>query len=238
MGWSDTWADILAGGNQRWKITSETSHAMALAHFQRFVSEPKPEASAPGYESPPPSVFCPLAGDDPFVHLLWSKGYSVTAIDRVPAAVGAMRAHFGPAEEWSKIISEEGGGTTTVWKHQSGRATLLVGDALQSRSSLKGKFDAVYDKDSFGALPTELRRDFCARVADYTKIGGILYLECKLKENHEDARDVGPPYSLTKVDLMNEDCYGTSFVYIEGLGSVYDLPMAGMKQTGHVMKRK
>merc|ERR1712003_61849 len=137
-------------------------------------------------------------------------------------------------------MGESGG--DVVWTHRNGRATLIVGDALKKRPHLNNSFDAVYDKDSFGALPKDLRKPFCERIADYAKDDGIVYLECKLKKGLEDAvDDSGPPFSLRKEDLMDGDNYGGSkFEYVEGLGPVYDLPgsmNSVMKQTGHVLRR-
>merc|ERR1719491_509345 len=123
MGWADTWADINNGGNPRWKITDSESHQTALSHFQTHVTGDPSKIS----------VLCPLAGDDPFVHLLWKSGYSVTTIDLVPSAVEALKEQFKTEEEdddadfWSM---EETDGTV-IWKHASNRATLMVGDALQ-----------------------------------------------------------------------------------------------------------
>jgi len=228
MGWADTWSDILSGGNPRWKVTDIESHQKALSHFQRFVK---------GVPSSEVNVLCPLAGDDPFVHLLWRLGYSVTTIDLVPPAVEAMKRQFGSdTESWTK---EEGTGGTVIWKHDSGRATLMVGDALQRRPELSGKFDAVYDKDSFGALGKEMRAPFCSRMAEYTKKNGIIYLECKLKDGHEEILDVGPPYSLKGENLMEESNYGACFEYVEDLGIVYPLDMPPtIQQTGHILRRK
>ena len=86
MGWSDTWNDILSGGNNRWKITCDEAHKKALEHFQRHVPAPTC-ASAGAEDDAVVSVFCPLAGDDPMVYNLWKEGYSITTIDLVPAAV-------------------------------------------------------------------------------------------------------------------------------------------------------
>lgn len=161
----------------------------------------------------------------------------MTTIDLVPAAVEAMKGQFGSnSDEWS---NEEADGTV-VWRHDSGRATLIVGDALQRRPELMSTFDAVYDKDSFGALGKEMRTGFCTRIAEYTKKGGILYIECKLKPNHDDVKDIGPPFSLKGEDLMEESNYGATFDYVEGLGPVYDLNMnmGAMQQTGHILRRK
>jgi len=228
MGWSDTWSDILDGGSQRWKVTDEESHMKVFSHFQTFVQKDPSDTH----------VLCPLAGDDPFVYLLFSQGYSVSAIDLVPEAIEELKITFkcSSEEDWKKEESDN----SLVWKHASGRATFIVGDALQKRPELVGKFDAVYDKDSFGALPKSLRKGFCARISEFTKKGGLIYLECKLKNNHEEVVNVGPPFSLKAENLMEEDNFGANFDYVKGLGSVYDLSVgmvANMQQTGHVMKR-
>ena len=224
MGWSDTWSDILSGGNQRWKVTCKESHEEAFSHVQRHVKGEPSEIS----------ILCPLAGDDPFVHLLFQKGYSVTTIDLVPAAVEAMKDQFGDCK-WTK--DESGGDGSIAWKHESGRATLIVGDALQKRPQLVGRFDAVYDKDCFGALDKQIRQAFCKRMAEYMKKDAIVYLECKLRKNHDEVKNIGPPFSLTKKDLMEDSNYGASFDYVQGLGSVYEITMP-MKQTGHILIRK
>jgi hypothetical protein len=226
MGWSDTWSDIITGGNPRWKVTCDESHNKALSYFQEYVKGDPAEVS----------VLCPLAGDDPFVYLLFTKGYSVTTIDLVPAAVEEMKKQFGVSEEecWTKEETDN----TITWKHGSGRATLIVGDALKKRPDLVSRFDAVYDKDSFGALPKELRQGFCSRIAEYVKKGGIVYLECKLKDNHEQVKHAGPPFSLKQEDLMEGNAYGNMFDYVKGLGEIYEIQMSALQQTGHILKRK
>jgi len=199
-----------------------------LAHFEQFVG--KVEDS-----SVPPSVFCPLAGDDPMVHLLWKRGYSVTSIDLVPTAVEALKGKFKEGS-WTKMVQD--GGQTTAWLHDSGRATLYVGDALRPRAELVNKFDAMYDKDSFGALKREMRTGFCKRISEYCKNDALVYIEVKLKDNHEEVKDIGPPFSLKKEDLMDEANYGSSFSYVAGLGPVYKLSMPSMQQTGHIIKKR
>ncbi|KAL3809099.1 hypothetical protein ACHAXA_010620 [Cyclostephanos tholiformis] len=205
-------------------------------------------------------ILCPLAGDDPFVHYAWSQGHDVTAIDIVPDALGVMRGMFGDdADDWSSstkasataLVEEEeeegerGGdgennddgndGTTVVWKHKSGRATLLEGNVLTRRPELTNSFDAVYDKDSFGALSLTDRRAFCTRISDYIKDGGTLYVEVKYKDQGRGSG--GPPYHVEKEDLMDPSNFGISFEYVRFLGEVYPLNVDGMKQTGHILKR-
>jgi hypothetical protein len=259
--WSTTWDHILSGGNPQWKISSEECHNRAYEHFRRFV----PVQVAEDDKEKVTSVFCPLAGDDPFVPLLYKKGYHVTAIDLVPEAIEAMKKQFGDdvndtdndndSNIWTKKQSsssdyDNDNDDDVIWTHKSGRVTLIVGDALKKRSHLNNSFDAVYDKDSFGALPISMRKSFCSRISEYTKINGILYLECKLKQpvpgteregQDDDNGGQGPPFSLTRDDLMKDDNYGGSnkFEYVEGLGIVYELAenFATMKQTGHILRR-
>ena len=267
-GWSSTWKDINNGGNKRWKITSKESHEKAYAHFQKHVQLLKGRVLNDDDDDDDEnkknnkkddvvkniSVFCPLAGDDPFIYLLWSRGYSVTAIDLVPEALEAMRQGFIDKDDdnddddaaiWFKQEESDdddnhnNGNNDVVWTHKSGRVTLIVGDVLKKRPHLSNSFDAVYDKDSFGALSKELRKPFCDLIADYTKEDGIVYLECKLKRGVVGVDNSGPPFSLRKDDLMEVDNYGGSkFDYVEGLGPVYDLNNAGMQQTGHVFRRR
>lgn len=222
--WSASWSKIISGENDMWKVTEEFKHKQALAYFQQYVKgDPKDV-----------SVLCPLAGDDPIVHLLWKQGYTVTTIDLVPEAVERMKSQF--SNDWTKV--EDTANNTIVWKHGSGRANLIIGDALQYRSELENTFDAVYDKDSFGALEREMRSEFCSRMAEYVKKDGIVYLECKLKANHENVKDQGPPFSLKEEDLMEESSYGKGFNYVAGLGKIYDIDFPGWEQTGHILKLK
>ena len=195
------------------------------------------------------SILCPLAGDDPFVVHAWQEGHSVTSIDIVPDAVAAMRRQFSNvtgrvidvAEEdkdWELIVvqpQQDQQAITKIWKHKSGRATLYEGDMLERRPELENHFDAVYDKDSFGALDPDMRSDFCERVAQYLKDGGIVYTEVKYKS--ADARECGPPFHLEKPDLMKEEYFGRNFDYTASLGEVYQITIAGMTQHGHVLRR-
>ncbi|KAL3929420.1 MAG: hypothetical protein SGBAC_012217, partial [Bacillariaceae sp.] len=140
MGWSDTWGDILNGGSQRWKVDDINAKKIALQHIVDNTT------------TTPLKILCPLAGDDPFVFHAWSEGHDVTAIDLVPEALATMREQF--PDSWSSAPKEDDG---LVWNHESGRVTLYEGDMLKKRSELVNTFDAIYDKDSFGALTKDLR---------------------------------------------------------------------------------
>lgn len=228
MTWSNTWKDILKGGSGRWKVDDLNIKQQALATLEAYATGTAAKSPSP---SPRPlSILCPLAGDDPFVHQAWLKGHSVTSIDLVPEAVAAMRAQFGD-EAWK----QENKGSTTIWKHTSGRATLYVGDMLEHRPELDQQFDAIYDKDSFGALDKDMRTPFCARLADYAKDHATVYIEVKYKASRDSTS--GPPFHVEQEDLMEVSSFGKSFSHVASLGQVYKLPMPGMQQTAHILER-
>lgn len=221
MGWSDTWKDILDGGSKRWKVDDMDAKKIALQHISDNTST-----------SSPLKILCPLAGDDPFVFHAWGQGHDVTAIDLVPEALAAMRSQFGSSDGWTSSSKEDNG---LIWKHESGRVTLYEGDMLKKRSELENSFDAIYDKDSFGALTKGLRLAFCARLSDYAKDGATLYIEVKNKP--PAGREYGPPYHVEKSDLMESTSFGLYFNHIASLGELYPLPTPGLQQTGHILKR-
>ncbi|KAL3773369.1 hypothetical protein ACHAW5_006459 [Stephanodiscus triporus] len=223
--WAQTWADILNGGPKRWKVDDVDAKRAALSHIVQH---------SPNVDGRPMRILCPLAGDDPFVHYAWGQGHDVTAIDIVPDALRAMRGLFGhDMDEWSS--EGDGGNSGAVWKHKSGRATLLEGDILSNRPELLRSFDVIYDKDSFGALALDDRPKFCERISEFVKDGGTLYVEVKIKD--EGRESGGPPYHVEKEDLMEPTNFGGCFEYVCSLGEVYCLNMGGMKQTGHVLRR-
>ena len=224
MTWEDTWNDILGGGSPRWKIDDLRVKENALATITKQLLPEKESFQ----------ILCPLAGDDTFVHTAWKNGHVVTAIDLVPAAVGAMRQQFGPESEWTPNEQENG---MVEWGHSSKRATLYQGDVLSDLPELQSSFDAVYDKDSFGALAKDMRSDYCKRVADYTKPGGILYVEVKLKDDDHPQQEAGPPYSVDKETLMQPSNFGEHFEYVAYLGEVFSLPWPNVSQTAHLLRR-
>lgn len=239
MGWSATWKDILNGGNPRWKVTDLSAKKIALGHIMH-ASKEDGVASSPSL-----NILCPLAGDDEFVHHAWTKGHRVVAIDLVPAAVEAMRNQFSVANDGDGSddggncwLKEERSGGTVVWRHGSGTVTLYESDMLAPLPELEGTFDAVYDKDSFGALDLHMRPKYCERIAAYVKPGaGILYAEVKYKDVDGPGRKSGPPYHVEKEDLMEQGNFGAAFEYVAGLGELYKLTIPGVRQTGHILRR-
>jgi hypothetical protein len=225
MTWKATWQDILNGGPRRWKVDDITAKQIALSHILEHSLAPSDNARSSL------RILCPLAGDDAFVHYAWSQGHDVVAIDIVPEALEAMRLQFGAAKDWTFSSTDEG----TLWKHKSGRASLYEGGMMMERNSLVNYFDAVYDKDSFGALTLDLRSKYCERLSDYLKDKGTLYVEVKNKTTGRDEQ--GPPFHVEKQDLMEESSFGKGFEHVVSIGEVYEIDWPTAIQTGHVLRR-
>jgi hypothetical protein len=228
MTWANTWKDILRGGSTRWKVEDVGVKRQALNYIVGHSSPSMISSNGPLH------ILCPLSGDDQFVFNAWQEGHSVTSIDIVPDAVAAMRQQFGKTEEdWEAQHS----GSTVIWRHKSGRATLYEGDMFADRPELEQQFHAVYDKDSFGAIGENMRSKFCERLAAYTKDDAVVYIEVKNKDTNSPGRFSGPPFHLEKDDLMDSDSFGSDFKHVADLGKVYDLNMGGMTQTAHILRR-
>ncbi|KAL7521061.1 hypothetical protein ACHAWX_005752 [Stephanocyclus meneghinianus] len=225
MTWKATWQDILNGGPRRWKVDDIAAKQIALSHILEHSVAPSDSTRSSM------RILCPLAGDDTFVHYAWSHGHDVVAIDIVPEALEAMRLQFGAAEDWTFSMTDEG----TLWKHKSGRASLYEGDMMMKRNALVNYFDAVYDKDSFGALTFDLRSKYCERLSDYLKDNGTLYVEVKNKTTGRDEQ--GPPFHVEKQDLMEESSFGKCFEHVVSLGEVYKIDWPTAIQTGRVLRR-
>merc|ERR1712085_94925 len=105
---------------------------------------------------------------------------------------------------------------------------------LAKRPALVRSFDAIYDKDSFGALDLDARPKFCERLSEFVKEGGTLYIEVK---NKDSGREFGPPYHVEKEDLMASSAFGMFCEHVVCLGEVYPLKLPGMKQCGHILRK-
>jgi hypothetical protein len=259
--WSAAWKDILDGGSKRWKIDDLHVKQQALQYLVKATaSDGHANANANANIDPTIlNILCPLAGDDPFVYYAWSQGHFVTTVDIVPEAVQAMRRQFaksgriqgddeGDADWTCEILHEQQSQndnktppTTKIWNHVSGRATLYEGDMLQpARSELVGRFSAIYDKDSFGALDTAMRAIYCQRLVDYAQDFAPAYVEVKWKQAvaERQAANTGPPFHVDRNDLMEPTSFGNFFEHVASLGQVADLAhLSGMSQTAHLLRR-
>mmetsp|Transcript_27440 Transcript_27440/g.38615 ORF Transcript_27440/g.38615 Transcript_27440/m.38615 type:complete len:276 (+) Transcript_27440:147-974(+) len=267
--WNDAWDDILNRNRPpQWKVDVIKAKSNALNHIETYYyninnkggatssrsSSPTPSvtlssasssssSSSSLLSSPGLRIFCPLAGDDPFVKYAWDQGHDVTALDLVPAAIEAMKSQFDGTWEKQEQSHDNDAGDSTgtiIWTHESGRATLYQGDIFIERKELFNKFHAIYDKDSFGALEKSMRPTYCDLIAKYVDVdsgAGIVYIEAKIKANDHPERFTGPAYHVDHDDLMESSSFGKNFEYVISVGKVYEIPLPKMIETGHVLKR-
>jgi hypothetical protein len=230
MGWKDTWNDILTGGSPRWKVVDLEKKAIALKHIEEHAGSSSSSFTGNNINDNKKrlTIFCPLVGDDKFVQYAVSEGHTIVGADLVPEALEALRTQQFPNTKWT--VAE--GDKCKIWKSDNGAVTLYETDILVPRPELEGKFDAIYDKDSFGALSPEMRKPFVQRLGSYLKDDGIVYTEVKWIPGKQG----GPPFSLSKEDLM-ESFTSDMFQYAASLGAVYELNMPGASQTGHILRR-
>ena len=72
--WDNVWDDIVGGGPGRWKAVDPDGIKIALQHISEHAQRSNEGESHL-------RILCPLAGDDPFVHLAWEAGHTLYAVE-------------------------------------------------------------------------------------------------------------------------------------------------------------
>eukprot|EP00051_Salpingoeca_urceolata_P010317 m.125920 g.125920 ORF g.125920 m.125920 type:complete len:251 (-) comp16664_c0_seq5:894-1646(-) len=237
--WTETWGEILSGGNQRWKDGEQFgNYEREAAYLQEHGALPAPGAA----DAHKVHVFAPLAGDSPLPsHLFRKFGHSVSALDFVEAACDAMRSRFsgdgddGVAFEASDSSDvPEGMKLWTAKGADGNEARVWCGDFFVELPSEVGRADVVFDKDSFGAIEREDRQRYLALVARYLKPNGYVLLEVKDKD---EGKDAGPPFHFTKEDI--ETLWGAhGFRIVDHQPSLYKVSRTTFRQQGFLLQKK
>ena len=217
--WEEDW-DKIQAGEKFWKTGEEANTPqLYLSYFNKLFPSSKPH------------IFIPLCGDYPFVHLAWSEGYTVSALEFIPTAVERLKGQFeGGEEAWEG--SECPGGKK--WVYAKGRMVVYQADVFVENPELVNVFDAVLDKDAFGAIEKDERARYIELVAKYLKKGGILVSETKKKT---EGLDEGPPYHLLEEEMRKEWEREGGLVYEEFMGSMYEWPGGKFDALHHRMKK-
>ncbi len=117
-------------------------------------------------------VLIPGCGAAYEVAVFHEAGYEVIAIDFSPAAVSAAARALGPLQR-----------------------TVRLGDIFQYDFGII-PFDIIYERAFLCSLPRRLRPDYCARVSELLRPGGLL-----IGFFFYDASEDGPPFGLGKGEL-------------------------------------
>eukprot|EP01065_Artemidia_motanka_P031680 TRINITY_DN381_c0_g1_i2.p2 TRINITY_DN381_c0_g1~~TRINITY_DN381_c0_g1_i2.p2 ORF type:complete len:242 (+),score=76.36 TRINITY_DN381_c0_g1_i2:62-727(+) len=212
--WTGVWSDVLGGGKQRWKSNEQAHVQSAFDVIERhFGSEPQ-------------TLLVTLCGDSPFVAAAWRKGHTVNAIELVPQACEALREQF--PGEWE----EEKAGAHTVYRLKEGRMTLWQGDVFAPCEGMPQN-DCVVDKDAWGALGPDIRDAYARTIAGYTKPGGVVYLEGKMRQ---EAIERGPPFHADR-SSVSASWAGAGVEVVQDLGELYTVDEPEFKQQSYLLKK-
>jgi thiopurine S-methyltransferase len=82
---------------------------------------------------------------------------------------------------------------------------LLKGDFFDlDHQTTSGTFDAVWDRGSMVAITPDLRDKYADVLGKLISPGGkILLVALERREGEEEARNAGPPFSLSEADVRN-----------------------------------
>jgi SAM-dependent methyltransferase len=117
-------------------------------------------------------VLIPGCGAGYEVAAFHEAGYEVIAIDFSPAAVSAAARALGPLQ-----------------------GTVRLGDFFQYDFG-NIRFDVIYERAFLCSLPRRLRPDYCARVFELLRPGGLL-----IGFFFYDTNESGPPFGLRQGEL-------------------------------------
>eukprot|EP01126_Amoeba_proteus_P003739 TRINITY_DN11254_c0_g2_i1.p1 TRINITY_DN11254_c0_g2~~TRINITY_DN11254_c0_g2_i1.p1 ORF type:complete len:238 (-),score=59.59 TRINITY_DN11254_c0_g2_i1:206-868(-) len=181
--WQSLWQRIEGEGLTLWKDGEQ--------HFQ-IVQD---YLEKKGLLNSSPTIFIPLAGDCLYASQLYSRGFSVTCTELVEQAVERMKRTFGTS--W--LRSEVDG--CVLWETEDKRGRIWQGNHFDCVKLEKNKFDLVYDKDSFGALPPLQRTQYVQSIESILKEKGHVFL---MGAHRMTEKDQGPPYHLEE-DVIREN---------------------------------
>lgn len=134
-------------------------------------------------------VFVPLCGKT--LDLIWlaAQGFNVIGNELSTLAVEAFFAENKLLAERSQI------GELELW--QSGNICLFSGDFFSLTPEILGQVDAVYDRASLIALPTEMRQEYAIKMAELTQSAPKLLVTLEYDQTKMD----GPPFSVSESEV-------------------------------------
>lgn len=140
-------------------------HKQLLEFHEKLIGSNKKSADT--------SVLVPLCGKSVDLIWLWQQGHTVVGIEAVITAIHEFNKenHLHLRES----INQDG---LTTFTTEDGKLTIIVGDFLNLNlfNSLKGKFDAVWDRGSLVAIEPKLYSAYEATIGQLINPHGFRYL--------------------------------------------------------------
>ena len=134
-------------------------------------------------------IFVPLCGKS--VDLIWlaKQGHTVVGIELSKLAVEAFFS------ENNLVVERHKFGKLELWKSE--KISLFCGDIFDLTTEDLGSVDAVYDRASLIALPTMMRQDYAAKLAELAQSAPILLVTLDYEQSKMD----GPPFSVSEDEV-------------------------------------
>ena len=151
-------------------------------------------------------VLIPGCGAAYEVAAFHEAGYEVIAIDFSPTAVSAAARALGPLQRLVRL-----------------------GDFFQYDFGIS-RFDVIYERAFLCSLPRRLRPDYCARVSELLRPGGLL-----IGFFFYDTNESGPPFGLGEGEL--EDLLKGRFVLEAEEKTSSPIPVFAGKERWQIRRR-
>ena len=177
----ENWQGMWQTGDTPW--AGEKVNDPFFAAFDRLLSL---------YDKPADNLraLVPLCGNSSAVRFLYDRGCAVTAVDYVPEAIDSLRKTL-----FSDIEMEQSSGIeTSVFR--APRLELIVHDFFSF--STDEKFDLIYDRGGFVAVPPSMQRDYARVAARVAKPGALIFLRCA---EFVGVEFQGPPFSVGDTEV-------------------------------------
>lgn len=129
-------------------------------------------------------VFLPLCGKTRDIHWLLVNGYGVAGAELSPIAVEQLFAELGVVPK----VADIGG----MRRYSAPGIDIFAGDIFALSRDMLGPVDAVYDRAALVALPTDMRGNYAAHMAEVTVRAPQLLISFDYDQSLLD----GPPFSV------------------------------------------
>jgi hypothetical protein len=217
--WGASWADILEGGQQKWKDGEQLNNFATV--YELLSSE--------GCFTSVSNVLVPLCGDCPFSKYAYEKGHSVCCVDAVEAALDKLKKDFNGV-----VFNERTSDGTRISTSDDSRVQIYCGDffACAALQPHKGSINVVYDKDAFGAIDPSQREAYARVIGELAAPQSYVFVEGKSRSGIE-----GPPFNLDEMAIR--EIWGKEgFHLVKHFPELYPLSHPSWKQQGFLLQRK
>lgn len=139
--------------------------------------------------SPGDRVFVPLCGKS--IDMIWllKQGYQVVGVELSEAAIEQF---FEALKVKPEIWNDQ-----PFKRYSAYNIEILVGDYFKLTDDLVGPVDAIYDRASLVALPSDMRIDYTQHLMTVSQTVPQLLITFEYDQSQQD----GPPFSISSEEI-------------------------------------